>query len=211
MRRLFFKPRSGRGPADFDLRNVLAISYIWQIPEATHLPPFAKVFANGWQYGGIYRASSGQPFTPGIAGDPLGQNSAITFDYPDKLQVPPCDKPVNRHTPSNYILTMQCFQFPTLSPSGQPRMGNVGRNSIAGPALSDFDMSLFKNNKIPRISETFNMQFRFEAFNILNRTNFAPPITNRNIFDASGNILGGGLNTTTTDARQLQFGVKVGW
>src|SRR5207253_7262441 len=58
--------------------------------------------------------------------------------------------------------------------------GNLGRNSIIGPGLFNVDFSVLKNNYIPRISETFNVQFRAEMFNVLNRTNFAPPGLNPN-------------------------------
>ena len=62
---------------------------------------------------------------------------------------------------------LQCFNL----------RGNAGRNILIGPGLTDFDFSLFKNNYIPRISESFNIQFRAEVFNILNHPNFAPPPT----------------------------------
>jgi hypothetical protein len=50
------------------------------------------------------------------------------------------------------------------------------------------DFSVFKNNYIKTLSETFNVQFRAEIFNLLNRANFAPPMnpTNTDIFDSTG-------------------------
>ena len=54
-------------------------------------------------------------------------------------------------------------------------LGNSGRNSFYGPKLTDVDFSIFKNTKIPRISEAFNLQLRAEFFNILNHTNFLSP------------------------------------
>ncbi len=38
---------------------------------------------------------------------------------------------------------------------------------MLGPGLFNIDFSVFKNNYIPRISETFNVQFRAEFFNVL--------------------------------------------
>ena len=52
----------------------------------------------------------GIPFTPLIAGDPLGQKSAATVDFPDRLTGPGCDSPVNAGNPNHYIKT-QCFAF----------------------------------------------------------------------------------------------------
>ena len=75
------------------------------------------------------------------------------------------------------------------------------------------DFSIFKNNHVKRISENFNAQFRAEFFNLLNRTNFAVPVTpdNTDIFDSTGTSTGvaGLLTSTTTTAREIQFALKV--
>ena len=93
--------------------------------------------------------------------------------------------------------------------------GNSGRNILTGPGTSNLDFSVFKNNYIKRISENFNVQFRAEFFNILNRANFALPVTpnNTDIFDSSGAPTGvaGLLTSTTTTAREIQFALKVTW
>jgi hypothetical protein len=88
-----------------------------------------------------------------------------------------------------------------------------GRNVIIGPGLVNVDMSIFKNNPVKRISESFNVQFRAEVFNIFNRPNFGPPITNSTLFDPSGNPTPGAglIDTTTTTSRQLQFALKIIW
>ncbi|MGH9359934.1 MAG: hypothetical protein ACRD1O_12290, partial [Terriglobia bacterium] len=59
----------------------------------------------------------------------------------------------------------------------------------------------------------FNLQFRAEFFNILNRANFASPIDNLTVFDPSGNpIPGAGLITSTqTPSREIQFALKLIW
>jgi hypothetical protein len=61
----------------------------------------------------------------------------------------------------------------------------------------------------------FNVQFGVEFFNILNRANFAVPVTpnNTDIFDSTGASTGvaGLLTSTTTDARQIQFALKLVW
>ncbi len=110
--------------------------------------------------------------------------------------------------------------------TGQPAClnlgGNVRRNSLIGPKLVDVDFSVYKNFPVHRISESFKVQFRAEMFNILNHTNFAPPINNVAVLttttNASGNINGtaviptaGLLDRTTTTSRQVQFGLKVIW
>src|SRR5258706_917906 len=95
-------------------------------------------------------------------------------------------------------------------------LGNAGRNSLYGPGSATVDFSIFKNFKVPRISEALSVQFRAEAFNILNHTNFSAPNfisdgNNNSIFDASGAQCAnaGVLASTSTTSRQLQFGVKL--
>ena len=82
---------------------------------------------------------------------------------------------------------------------------------MIGPGLAVFDFSLFKNNYIPRISETFNVQFRAEFFNVLNHPNFQSPIDNFVLFNQDGTPVGGAgaIDATTTDARQIQLGLKI--
>ena len=94
--------------------------------------------------------------------------------------------------------------------------GNPGRNSLVGPGISELDFSVFKNNNIKRISETFNVQFRVEFFNILNHANFAVPVTpdNTDMLDLSGTVLtrvAGLLTSTSTDPREIQFALKLTW
>jgi hypothetical protein len=85
---------------------------------------------------------------------------------------------------------------------------------VYGPGLTNLDFSLFKNNSVKRISETFNAQFRVEVFNILNHANFAPPTVSKlDVFDANGKATGtaGLLTATTIDSRQIQFALKFTW
>jgi hypothetical protein len=76
------------------------------------------------------------------------------------------------------------------------------------------DFSLFKNMPVRRVSETFNVQFRAEFFNILNHANFAPPLpfATGALFTQQGSPAGGGgLSTLVTQPRDIQFALKVIW
>src|SRR2546430_7384500 len=127
---------------------------------------------------------------------------------PSVIAGPGCGSPVNPGIPVGYIKT-QCFAVPN------PIIlrGNLGRNTLIGPGLVNFDFSLFKNNYIKRISDRFNAQFRAEFFNILNHANFAPPLDNRNIFNATGSRVdsAGLITSTQTPSRQIQFALKLIW
>jgi hypothetical protein len=98
--------------------------------------------------------------------------------------------------------------------------GNLGRNSVIGPGLADVDFSMVKNNHIPRISESFNLQFRAEFFNALNRANFAPPTLSPNtgggameaiLNSGQPNSQFGQLTATQIPNRQIQLALKLIW
>ena len=200
----WFDTSLNRGLSDFNIRNNAVFNAIWQVP-APHNAGRVHWFASGWQISGIYEVSNGLPFTPLIGGDPLGLKTSYPFDFPDRVIGPGCVSAVNPGNPLHYIKT-QCFSFP----SPATRMGNAGRNSLIGPSLSNFDLALFKNNYI---SEGFNVQFRVEFFNVLNHTNFSPPVANNTLFSANGAPVttAGLITTTSTPSRQLQFALKIVW
>jgi hypothetical protein len=206
---LFFAPQINRGLADFNVAHNLDVNYTWEIVTPKWATGFKQWPLSGWEIGGVFEASTGVPFTPGFGGDALGVKSTDpSIDVPNLVNGPGCGSLINPGDPTHYIKT-QCFAVPnpiTLR-------GNLGRNTLIGPGLLNFDFSLFKNNRIKRISDTFNVQFRAEFFNILNHTNFAPPLDNRNIFDSAGTPIGnaGLITSTQTPSRQIQFALKVIW
>jgi hypothetical protein len=219
----FFDSRLRRGPSDFNQTHNVVVNYTWEIPSPKTFPSVLGWAASGWEFGGIFTASTGVPFTVTIAPDPLGLNSTDAFSFPDIVHG--CN-PV--HGGPNY-LNLNCFTLPMATPdiaslctpfsgTSVPNtcanlLGNSRRNNIVGPGLVNLDMSLFKNNYVRRISEQFNVQFRMEVFNILNHANFNPPTSNSQVFDGSGNSVGsaGLLDTTATTSRQVQFAIKVIW
>ena len=204
-----FDSRLRRAVSDFDVPQNLALSGTWELPSSgSEWKPFRE-FAKGWQLGTLLTLSSGLPFTPTIAGDPLGLNSSIPYDFPDRLNLPGCGNPVNPGNPTDYI-KLSCF----AAPSPATRLGDAGRNVGRGPGLAAWDASLFKNFRVRRVSETFNVQFRFEAFNALNHANFSPPTsTSLQLFTQALAPIpsAGNLTSTSTTSRQLQFALKVLW
>jgi len=93
-------------------------------------------------------------------------------------------------------------------------LGNAGRNTIIGPKLVNVDVSATKSFPITRISETFNVQFRAEIFNVFNHTNFAPPepLNGAGIFDQDGVVIANGeMDNLATQPRDVQFALKVIW
>jgi hypothetical protein len=234
----FFNPRASRAVSDFNVSQTLVINGLWELPSPKSITGPARFLTEGWQLGVIFTASTGIPFTPtfGTGGDPNGTLSSDDWAYPNRLGGAGCQSLTNPGNPNNYIKT-QCFSVP-VAPSqaffdancdpappsvgaalapGDLRCfnlkGNSGRNIAISPGLREVDFSVFKNNYIRKISETFNIQFRAEMFNVFNHANFAPPVTpdNTDIFDPTGAPTGvaGLLTRTTTTAREIQFALKV--
>ena len=206
---LFFNLKLNRGLADFNVSHNLNLNYTWVLGSPKWKMALGVWALGGWQLGGVFQASTGVPFTPGFAGDSLGVGSTEpNIDVPNVLAGPGCGSYVNPGNPNHYVRT-QCFEVPnpiTLR-------GNLGRNTLTGPGLVNFDLSVVKNNYVKRVSDVCNVQFRTEFFNVLNRANFAPPLDNRNIFDATGTaIANAGLITSTqTPSRQIQLALKIIW
>lgn len=235
-------PKLTRAVSDFNIGRTLVINGMWQLPKINALTGPVSWLVNGWELGAIFKVSDGVPFTAtfGTNGDPVGLNSSDPWNYPNRLTGPGCRSLVNPGNPNNYIKT-QCFAIPSApnmdfwtancdpqpftDSDGNPvtvpypqcfnLRGNAGRNILTGPGTMNLDFSVFKNNPVKRISESFNVQFRAEIFNILNHANFAVPVTpdNTDIFDSTGAPTGitGLLTSTTTTAREIQFALKIIW
>lgn len=238
----YFDLRLSRGPSDFNVPRTLVINGTWEVPTPKSWTGPKHWLADGWELGTIFTVSDGVPFTPtwGTGGDPANTNSSDDFAFPNRVKgVNNCTNPGN---PTNYI-NANCFAVPTapnmafwtancdpqppsLQPSSGPPVlvtfptcfnlrGNSGRNILKGPGITDLDFSIFKNNRVKRISENFNVQFRVEMFNIMNHPNFAPPGPgdgNTDVFDATGASFGssaGQLFRTTIPERQIQFAIKI--
>ncbi|GAC1437281.1 MAG: hypothetical protein NVS1B11_28210 [Terriglobales bacterium] len=202
---LYIDPRTHRGPCDTNVTHNLVVSTVWDVPHPANLHGVAEMLAGGWQLSGIFHAATGQPFSVSIGGDPLGLNSVVPFDFPDRLGGSGCKSLVNPGNPNNYI-KLQCFAFP----NPQNRMGNAGRNELIGPGLINMDFSVYKSFPLKRISENANLQFRAETYNLFNHPDFAPPNANNTVFDGTGApVPGAGLiDQSTMASREIQLALK---
>ena len=105
-------------------------------------------------------------------------------------------------TPEGQRTTLNYLNKATVSVPTDPShpWGNAGRNIARGYPFYQTDLGLHK--QFPLFSESRKLEFRAEAFNLLNHTNFMAP--NSNISSTSfGSI------TSTFPARQLQFALKL--
>ena len=219
----YFLPRYRRGPSDFNIKDNLTANYLWNLPTPLKSSALGRNITGGWQVGGVFMATTGLPFTPLIANDPLGLGDAAPFAYPSRLRGSGCNPAVNPGSVTNYV-KLQCFtlpQQPAALPAGvtcipfsaapgtcQNLLGNGGRNEIYGPGLINLDFSAVKDTKI---RENMTLEFRGEFFNVLNHTDFKPPVDNSTLFNADGSPSsnGGVLDATSEDSREIQLAVQL--
>ena len=231
---LFFDQRTTRGLSDFNVAQTFVLNFTWDVPGPKRAANLLQWALSGWQLGGLYKASTGQPFTPILGGDPLGTRLNETGEPPS--YIPGCnliDPNLKKNPAGPIYINPSCLSLPQETPAIAARCqpfgfvagvsagipgtcanlrGNLGRNVLIGPSLSKLDFSVFKNNQVKRISESFNVQFRAEFFDILNRTNFASPTQYLAVFDQNGPVPSAGLITSTqTTSRQIQFALKLIW
>lgn len=189
--------RAEHGPSLFDATHRFTFSGSYQLPKWRSLPVAVGAVVNGWQLNTIANVSSGTPFTVYDSDNaPLqGQAPEITGFYSSRPNV--VSDPNNGPRTPNQWVSRSAFQ--RLTQQANPgQFGNVGRNSVRGPGIANLDLSLFKYFDF---SESIRLQFRAEAFNLLNHANFALPQNDLNS-PAFGQVL------QASPPRLLQLALK---
>ena len=203
-----------RGNSDFDIRHLLNVNGIWELPFGRgHMiggeaPGWVNSVIGGWQLSGIVTARGGLPFSLASASWPR------TFIFDGANGVPAMltgDLSVLRasihDTPNGQI---QFFADPnavhnldTGTGVGQyPRHGNAGsRNILRSQPYWNVDAALLKNFRLPW-SETQRIQLRAEAYNLFNHNVFGIPD-----IDIGSTTLGS-ITTSQSTARVMQFGLR---
>ncbi len=195
------------GPATYDVRNVgvINVSYALPIGQGKQylggLSGWSNGLIGGWTLNSIVTLQSGFPFTPQLSFNPSNDGDSRNPVRPSWN--PAFTGPVILGTPAQWF-NPNAFVVPA-----QGTFGNVGRDVLTGPGLATWDFSLLKET---RLSERFNLQFRAEMFNLLNRGNFDTP--NLIVFTSATGApspVAGTFTSTSTTSRQIQFGLKLLW
>jgi hypothetical protein len=149
--------------SDFDVRHSFSGAVHYEIPSLAKSRA-ASAFANDWSVDLIGVARSGFPFSAKIfvVSPVLG----FTYIRPD-LVAGQSKWIANSAAGGGQSLNPAAFARP---PAGQ--QGTEGRNDIPGFGLTQFDLSIAKKFAL---SEKLRLQFRADAFNILNHPNFTNP------------------------------------
>lgn len=191
----------------------LVINYTWDIPDARIGNRLASSLVNGWQLSGIHAFVSGEwapvtfstldnfDFTGGEGGQ--GQDvNGIRLVRPNMTGDP---NDVKDRNPLTGWFNTAAFS----RPNGRGDIGNAPRNAVRRPGINNWDVALFKNF---RFGGTRAIQFRAEAFNVLNHTQFSDIDRNAQ-FDAAGKQVnanfGTAVNSTTRPPRVIQLSFRV--
>jgi hypothetical protein len=194
----FYDPKSSKGPAGYDVPHFLSLSGVYDLPFGRGKPMLSKgvgaAILGNWQTNIIAQFRSGQPYTVAVVGDVANIGNEIAgrnYARPNLIGNPRQSKP-----------TVQAWFDPSAFAIPVFSFGNFGRNVLRSSTVNNVDFSLFKN--VP-IREKIEVQFRAEAFNVLNIMSYGVP--------------NGLLNQPTTarvtslaqgvNPRQLQMGLKL--
>ena len=192
------RPELERGNSDTDVRHRFTFANVWDLPIGRgrrwggDMPKALDVAIGGFQLNNIVIWQTGPVFNVTCNGgrvDLIGDPNPTADQEAQGLEL-------NRSA-------FRCAQtrvFPN-DPSS-PHIGSLGRNVFRGRPQFYWDASLFKNFPISAISEAFNVQFRFSAYNVLNRVNRSSP--NGDINNA-GDF---GRDVNEQRRRQMEFSLK---
>ena len=208
-----FNLRADYGLATYDVRNVGVINAVYALPFghgktwASDVSGWSDHLVSGWSINSIVTLQGGFPFTPQLSYNPSNngdnRNPVRPFINPDFTGPVVLGKADEWFNPAAFI----------APPNNSGFYGNLGRNTFIGPGLATWDFSLLKDTAI---TERLRIQFRAEFFNILNRANFNTPnlivaVLPPGSVAPQGNPAAGTITSTSTNSRQIQFGLKLLW
>jgi hypothetical protein len=159
---------SNYASSNYDQRHILTVAWVYEEPFFAG-KGISHTFLGGWQFAGIMTSQSGDPFSvvDGIFGDSAGVADGITNNgsYADRIgdphatPDPGCTVPFTKgHALFNCVAYAQ--------PQGLT-FGDSGRNSLNLPHRTNLDTSVYK---VFKPTEKLQLQFRAEAFNVFNHT-----------------------------------------
>ena len=201
------EPKVDWGLSTTNVRHVGVVNATYELPFGEGkawlrtLKGWRAKAVSGWTLSGIQTIQSGFPFTP-----QLGYNPANNGDSRNPVRPswnPAFHGKLIAGGPNQYF-NPNAFLAPAPG-----TYGNVGRDTLTGPGTAETDVALMKT---AAVSEKMQLQFRAEAFNILNRANFGSP--NAVVFSSASATpapTAGVITSTATTSRQIQFGLKLRW
>jgi hypothetical protein len=195
------------GLSSFDRKSRSTTSLLYELPHPFQKGSVGNRIFGGWTTAGVLTFQSGTPITF-LA--PFAQSAVTPAIYPTPDVAPGVTlNNLQGSGPVESRLT-QYFGSPGLgSPGtlfvlpGPVDFGGLGRGlAIRAPGQKSIDLMLSKQ---VAIREKLNLEFRAEAFNLLNWVNYAAP--DANVGDPGFGI----ISSTTTSPRLVQLALKLVW
>jgi len=185
-----------RARSSFNAGHRFVTSLLYELPFRkgkrllNHGGPINAILG-GWQLGSIVTLQTGFPISVRA-----GKDQSNTGHEADRVNATgqPTALPRGSQDPQRFFNTGAYF----LQPFGL--YGNAGRNTMIGPGVMNWDFSTIK---AITFAEKRTLEFRFEAFNLPNHPNWGIP--NATFVSASF----GRITSTSTNMRDLQFGLKL--
>jgi hypothetical protein len=196
-----------RSNSDFDATHIVSANWIYELPFGhsryigRDMPGWANHIVGGWSFSGIWTWRTGFPMSTATGSFPVSNYLGGGSGSPAVLTGSTVGTGGSIH---NEAGALQYFANPTtvLEQFANPLAGQSGnRNDLRGPGYWTIDAALLKNI---RLTERVGLQFRAEAFNLLNGENFNPP--NTNINSSTFGVLS---STAGEGARQMQFALRL--
>jgi hypothetical protein len=210
-------PVGERGPSSYNqpLNDVLSIVYDLPYGKGrmfgNSAPLIMREALGGWQLTAINSAGSGLPVNITYSPNSAQTVSTILNQRPNQSGNPVIPRSQRVRTPGNQgIVILQnpvymTVNNPVLSlPDNNHPYGSAGRNSIRADNFYQLDMGLHKS--FPLYRERTSFDFRVEAFNILNQTNYAFPSSGYSPTSTSFGVVAA---ASTFPSRILQFAGKI--
>jgi hypothetical protein len=188
------------GPSVFDRRNVFFANFVYDLPVFRDTGSrLVKATLGGWQISGIITEESGAPINIGETGTTASSvlgNTGIRPNIAGSISYP--------KTAAAWFTGNFSAPACTVGGTGADCYGNLGFDAVTGPGRNNFDLALMKNFAF---TERFRMEFRMEAFNAFNHTQFEGNADTGGISNNFGSSNFGAV-TSAYDGRQIQFGLK---
>jgi hypothetical protein len=168
----FYNIAIEKGPGAGDIKHNFVSEWVLDTPRLLNTNTVIRHVIGGWQFGGVFSASTGEPL--GIT-----QATSLYHQRPDQVLG---ENPINenyRELPNLQYLNPRAFALiPVIQASGAAaRPGSLGWGAVRGPGAWNLNISLGKNFAI---RENVKLQLRTDMFNALNKVNLTGITTSIN-------------------------------
>ena len=164
-----FNLRYNRGISTQNFPLVWMSNFIYTSPGLKGHNVLMQESLGSWEVSGIYTWMSGPGFGIGAGLD--GSNNSGSLQNQDRADFVP-GQSLNVRRGSDFQWTKDYFNINAFQVNASGTFGNTLKNFILGPSQQWGDASIDKNWKI---TERYNLQFRWEMFNVFNHPSFPIP------------------------------------